>query len=508
MTLSLALALFHALVASGVAFLVGILVGRRQARGRPWLVGALLAAFLYAIGFALELGGDDVAWVLATFRVQHLGIAFVPSLVLLVAFEFARPAWARSRAVQGVLLGVSAATYLAVVTNPWHGLYHVAPRMDASGPFPMIAFERGPWYVAFHVYVAAALLAANVVFVQAWRAARGPARARALLLAAASLLPWAGSGLYLAGLSPWGLDTTPTFLAGSVALLYVGIVRMGLADVLPVAREVVVEHLSDAVVVVDPSGRPLDRNPAAVALRTALGAAGEAALLAAPDGAAPDVASVDAWRREVDGRTFDVRAVALRDRRGAPLGRAVVVRDVSAAARLEASLRELATTDGLTGLANRRHFLDLAERDVARARRSGRPFAVAIFDLDRFKVVNDQHGHHAGDDVLRAVAACTLANVRASDAVARYGGEEFAITFPEVGAADAEAAGERVRAALAALRVPVAGGEVRVTVSLGVAVGVGPALELEGLLRRADAAQYRAKQAGGDAVVVDRGGAA
>jgi diguanylate cyclase (GGDEF)-like protein len=505
MTLPLALALFHALVASGVAFLVGILVGRRQARGRPWLVGALVAAFLYASGFALELGGDDVAWVLATFRVQHLGIAFVPSLVLLVAFEFARPAWARSRVVQGVLLGISAATYVAVVTNPWHGLYHVAPRMDASGPFPMIAFDRGPWYVAFHLYVAVALLAANAVFVDAWRRSRGPARARALVLAAASLLPWAGSGLYLAGLSPWGLDTTPTFLAGSVALLYVGIVRMGLADVLPVARELVVEHLSDAVVVVDPMGTPLDRNPAAVALRSVLGAAGESALLAEPEGAEPGEAPVGASRREVGGRTFDVRAVALSDRRGAPLGRAVVVRDVSQAAQLEASLRELATTDGLTGLANRRHFLELAERDVARARRSGRSFAVAIFDVDRFKVVNDRHGHHAGDDVLRAVAACAVANVRASDAVARYGGEEFAFTLPDVGVDAAAAAGERVRAALEALRVPVAAGDVQVTVSLGVAVGSGPDLELEGLLRRADAAQYRAKQAGGDTVVVDRG---
>ncbi|MDF1522127.1 MAG: diguanylate cyclase [Trueperaceae bacterium] len=508
MTLALELALFHTLVAAGVAFLVGVLVGRRQARARPWLVGSLVAAFLYAAGFALELAGDDVAWVLATFRVQHLGVAFVPSLVLLVAFEFARPAWARSRAVQGVLLGVSAATYLAVVTNPWHGLYHVAPRMDASGPFPMIAFDRGPWYVAFHLYVAAALLAANAVFVQAWRVARGQARARAQLLAAASLLPWAGSGLYLAGLSPWGLDTTPAFLAGSVALLYVGIVRMGLADVLPVARELVVEHLSDPVVVVDPTGTSLDRNPAAVALRSVLGAAGESALLAEPDGAAPGEAPVGAWRREVAGRTFDVRAVALSDRRGVPLGRAIVVHDVSQAARLEASLRELATTDGLTGLANRRHLLELAERDVARARRSGRPFAVAIFDIDRFKVVNDRHGHHAGDDVLRAVAACALANARASDAVARYGGEEFAITLPDVGEDEAAAAGERVRVALAALRVPVAGAEVQVTVSLGVAVGSRPSSSRSGPLRRADAAQYRAKLAGGDAVVVDRGEAA
>jgi diguanylate cyclase (GGDEF)-like protein len=205
----------------------------------------------------------------------------------------------------------------------------------------------------------------------------------------------------------------------------------------------------------------------------------------------------------VGGRTYDAREVALAGRRGEPLGRALVLRDVTHQAELEATLRALATTDGLTGLANRRHFLALAERDAIQAQRSGRPIALAIFDVDRFKAVNDTYGHPVGDDVLRAVAATALASVRAADAVGRYGGEEFAVLWPDADVAAALAGAERLRAAIAELQVPTAQGAVRVTVSVGAAVAAGAPLDLEALLRRADAALYRAKRAGGDRVELE-----
>jgi diguanylate cyclase (GGDEF)-like protein len=500
MSLQFVLVLAHTLIAGAAAVVLGVLVGRGQAARRPWLAGTLVASFLYAAGYALELAGASVPWVLATYGVQHLGIAFAPTLLLFVAarhgdLAIARLPWARTAAIT-----LSVATYAIVLTNPWHDLYHAHPTMDRSGPFPVIASERGPWYVGFHAYMAVALLAANVAFARVWHRARGPERSRAATLVLASLMPWLGSALYLGGLAPWGIDTSPAFLALSVVLLYRGIVRHDLADVRPVARDVVVEQLGDAVLVYDAAGREVDRNPAAAALVAALGPTATHALT--------DPIERDGdggWELTAAGRTYDGREVALATRRGEALGRAVVLRDVTHQAELEATLRALATTDGLTGLANRRHFLAVAERDVVQGRRSGRPLALAIFDLDRFKAINDTHGHPVGDDVLRAVAATVLANVRAADATGRYGGEEFAVLWPEADAATAAVAAERLRASIAEVRVRAGAGSVGVTASLGVAVGVGAALDLDTLLRRADAALYRAKQGGGDRVVVDAG---
>lgn len=498
MSVQFALALVHLCVAGSAAAVFGVLVGRGQAVRRPWLAGTLVASFLYAGGYALELSGDTVAWVFASYRVQHLGIAAAPTLLLFLAARNGDLPFARLPAVRWAAIAISVATYAVVATNPWHDLYHARATMDRSGPFPVIAFERGPWYVAFHVYMALALLAANVGFVRAWRRHLGPQRERAAILVLASLLPWLGSAIYLSGVSPWGVDTSPVFLAASAAVLYRGIVRHALADVRPVARDEVVEQLGDAVLVFDVEGREVDRNRAASALVAALGTAAAHRLT---EPAERDAAG--GWEVAVEGRTYDGREVALATRRGDPLGRAVVLRDVTHQAELEATLRALATTDGLTGLANRRHFLAVAERDVAQARRSGRPLALAIFDVDRFKAVNDTFGHHVGDDVLRAVAATTVATVRAADALGRYGGEEFAVVWPDTDAEAATVAAERLRAAVAELRVPAEGGPVAVTLSVGVAVGQGPDVDLEALLRRADAAQYRAKQMGRDRVVVD-----
>jgi diguanylate cyclase (GGDEF)-like protein len=169
----------------------------------------------------------------------------------------------------------------------------------------------------------------------------------------------------------------------------------------------------------------------------------------------------------------------------------------------EAEMRRLATTDSLTGLDNRRRFFAAAESEVARAMRYGGPVGVAMADLDRFKSVNDEGGHGAGDRVIAAVAAQLRSQQRPHDVIGRLGGEEFAFLFP---GADIEAtlrAAERIRESIAALEVEYGGRRFRITVSLGcaaVAEARGrhgtPAALLEDLMRDADAALYEAKRLG------------
>ena len=157
--------------------------------------------------------------------------------------------------------------------------------------------------------------------------------------------------------------------------------------------------------------------------------------------------------------------------------------------------RELITharTDGLTGLPNRRAFEERLDEEVTRAHRHGRRLALAIFDVDRFKAVNDTHGHTAGDDVLREVAVRLARMARVGDLVARLGGEEFAWLMTDTDARGAYAAIERARLAVADAPFPTVGD---VTVSVGVAdLGGGPSRDA--LYRNADAALYRAKHAG------------
>lgn len=170
---------------------------------------------------------------------------------------------------------------------------------------------------------------------------------------------------------------------------------------------------------------------------------------------------------------------------------------VAALARTLAESHSAATTDRLTGIANRPAILAALFGEVERAVRYDRPLAVAFVDIDLFKVVNDTYGHEAGDVVLRGVAATLRTNVRAADTVGRYGGEEFMVVLPETDTQAAAALAEKLRQLIVGARFQLEGnGAVGVTVSIGVATGIGRTLRVEALVRDADAAMYSAKALG------------
>ncbi|MEV7626334.1 diguanylate cyclase [Actinoplanes sp. NPDC089786] len=163
-------------------------------------------------------------------------------------------------------------------------------------------------------------------------------------------------------------------------------------------------------------------------------------------------------------------------------------------ARLFAQVQALSVIDELTGIANRRQFMHVAERDIATALRAGRPLSVLMIDIDHFKLVNDTHGHPTGDDVIRTVAARLAAEVRQTDLVGRYGGEEFAIILQ-----DAELGStlpERLRACIAEHPIETQSGPLTVTVSIGVSHLQPDDATLKDLLARADQALYEAKRSG------------
>lgn len=192
---------------------------------------------------------------------------------------------------------------------------------------------------------------------------------------------------------------------------------------------------------------------------------------------------------DADRRTAIVRLAALRAE--AELRRM----------RLEAELRRLASTDPLTGAANRRHFMEQAAREIDRARRYALPLAAMMLDLDRFKVVNDELGHGAGDEVLRAFADAVRSLVRQTDLVGRLGGEEFAVLLPHTDVAGAMVLAERIREHVRGTPVETRAAPVRVTVSIGVAALDHSDLTADDLIRRADDALYSAKRTGRDRVV-------
>ena len=167
-------------------------------------------------------------------------------------------------------------------------------------------------------------------------------------------------------------------------------------------------------------------------------------------------------------------------------------------ARLYTRVQQLATTDPLTGVSNRRHFADHAVRQLSIARRNLRPLVAMMVDIDHFKKINDTYGHAVGDEVIKRVAGTLRTNVRDPDILCRYGGEEFAIVMTEMHGNPIDVA-ERLRVTIRENPIDGPSGPVRFTVSIGIAE-LKPDDDLETLLGRADAALYRAKEGGRDQV--------
>jgi diguanylate cyclase (GGDEF)-like protein/PAS domain S-box-containing protein len=186
---------------------------------------------------------------------------------------------------------------------------------------------------------------------------------------------------------------------------------------------------------------------------------------------------------------------------GTLLGYEGIIRDVSPYKKLEEELRRLATIDSLTGINNRRNFLDLAQKEISRSIRYNHSFSLAMLDIDFFKEVNDTYGHSAGDKVLIEFCDVCMKELRDEDIMGRLGGEEFAIALVECDTAEAVIVAERIRQAVASHTVTTGKEEIRFTVSLGI-VGSWKDCDLKSMIGCADKALYKAKEKGRNQVQI------
>jgi diguanylate cyclase (GGDEF)-like protein len=201
--------------------------------------------------------------------------------------------------------------------------------------------------------------------------------------------------------------------------------------------------------------------------------------------------------RTGDGRYIRSRCAVLPNG-----GRILTYSDITDLIENAETLQRLATTDALTSLNNRRHFLELADTEWARFQRYQRPLSMLMLDIDHFKSINDTFGHASGDQAIVAVAHRFKTSQRASDIVGRLGGEEFGILLPETDASQAMIAAERIRKQVAARPLMTRHPERIVTISIGIAAATVSMSGIEALMEAADKALYEAKTGGRNRTVI------
>lgn len=530
----------HVVSAAMLVALLALVGMNRREPLAPWLAGVFAALLLWTVAYIFELASGSVAGKIAWANPQFIGATVMALLWFYAMRRMAAaprlPSW-----LNALLWLVCLVIIVSAFANPGH-LFRGQPALDGSGPIAFLDADYGPLYLFLWVpFSYGLLLAALLILVHA--ALHGPqlVRARCRLLVVATLLPMLVGILFIAGALPWpNFNPAISSLSISAVLCAVALLRYRLLDLTPLARETVIEQLADALIVTDARGLLCDFNPAASSLlpeltQEALGhpltavlarrseliqavqerretgqglsgvAGGEASTAGSDQHSLPLAIRSAGLPDGLEFRHFSLRVTPVVRRTGLHIGEAIVLHDVTQSVRLYNEAHQLASTDELTGLLTRRRLLELGLREVARAQRHGRGLCILLMDVDHFKLINDLHGHAAGDAVLRALGARCRSELREVDLVGRYGGDEFCAVLPELEGASAWEVAERLRSAISGLEVRYEDALIRLTVSVGVAcAGSEVETTLDGFMRAADEALYEAKNGGRDRVAIAR----
>ena len=395
-------------------------------------------------------------------------------------------------------------------TNTLHHLFLSGIVYEQHGPFLVdVEWKLGPWFPVHIAYSYSLVLVGDFFFIRHAYRLVSKFLGQAVTLFLGATIPLIVNIIYVFHLIP-GLivNYDPLGFVFSGFLFSAGLFQYRFMDILPVARRFLVDNLHDGLIVIDTQDRIIDMNPSACRIFNL-----SEKVVIGKD-VKRQVPELLLESHSLDTGCYEIAiADSIYELRSSPLiektdtiGHLLIIRNVTQQKEMEAQLRQLAGTDPLTGILNRRRFFELAGAEITRAFRYRHKVAVLMIDCDYFKVINDNFGHQIGDRVLCDLADCCLETVRKTDILGRYGGEEFIIISPETTEQDAVWLAERLRRKIAAMEMDYSENSFRITVSIGVSTLDGADSEsmttLNKIVDQADKALYHAKAEGRNRSIV------
>ncbi|MGD1895858.1 MAG: diguanylate cyclase [Phormidesmis sp.] len=440
---------------------------------------------------------------------------------------------------------------LLVLTNPWH--HQVWTKIVPIANSHLLVFHNGAaylWIAAwFYIYV----ITGSLLVARSVTTLEKIYRQQAITVVISATPPLLVGMLYVLELVPPGISLLPMSFLFTGIVYFTSLFRFRLFDLLPIARDTLIESMADSVFVLDTSDRVIDMNPAALQFTYRMPTTTPVNFQAAASQpkwlGAPVNQVLGRWpsllfhcKKEANTEVLisicqepplhiNFRLRLLCNRHSQPTGKLLIIRDVTEAQQtqialqqtneiqrrtqlelkrtndllaqrlqkiesLQGQLREQAIRDGLTQLFNRRYFEEALISEFAKAKRKGTPLALILIDLDNFKRVNDTYGHQAGDCALQVFANVIRHHVRTSDIACRYGGEEFIVALPGMTMAEAYHRAEALRRAFQKTVIQYKEKTIQVTISCGVGALPEWGGSQDGLITLVDKALYKAKQDG------------
>jgi diguanylate cyclase (GGDEF)-like protein/PAS domain S-box-containing protein len=461
-------------------------------------------------------------------KVSWTSASFGPLIFLLIVLEHLEHKHLLTRRRLIILLIPSLVINFLVWVTPYRYLLMYNFRVEQVGSLDILKEEYGVLHTPIFLALQGTTIITYYLLIRSFSSSSRIKRQQSLTILTALLIPFLVNIPNILNIEiVKGFDFTPHALVFSSALFAYAIFRYRWLDIIPVARNKLVESIPVGVIVMDAKDRIVDINPFAQRLLqmddSIIGQEAQTAfihfdpILRAPYTDAMPLKTEIEVNNPAGNKYVDVQILLLKNEEGVVKGRIFTLQDITerkqANERLQAQLTEIANLhtqlheqairDPLTGLFNRRYMSNILERETHRSERHKRPLCILMIEIDNFKRVNDTFGHDAGDITLKTVAGLIESNTRSDDVPCRFGGDEFVLILSETTLEAACICAERLREAAAALQLEHEGKWISgLTLSIGIAMFPQHGTNIISTLRSADLAMYQAKQSGKNRVVV------
>jgi diguanylate cyclase (GGDEF)-like protein len=460
-----------------------------------------LAAFLFGTGHFLEVTSSSLEAAVVACKVEYLGIPFLGVFCFLFGFAYSDSRLQRPWHTF-VLLTISTIMMLLVFTWPAQRLIYADLSFSTEGALPHLTVTPGPLYYAIFVYNYGLTGIGCLIIIRNMIRSRRKKLRHNLHFVIAATIPLAVQLCLLAGLTPAGWDPIPTAVNLTVSSLCLYLTRYRTPEWRSLGRELVIQKMKDAFILIDNDGHFLDANERAAEYYPALREARQWTHTAEIEGFPLLMLNEDVNQFEFphpdkkETMFLRVSRTPL-EARNRVLGTCIVVYDDTENHKLMLELQRLARHDPLSGLFNRKTFFTDAGLNfdlLARDKISG---SVLMMDIDYFKRINDSFGHACGDTVIVGIADILRARLRHTDIAGRYGGEELCAWLPHTDTEGALVVAESIRKSVEVAAFTSPHGLFNVTISIGVAsAGLDYGRSFAELVNEADIALYKAKNSG------------
>jgi diguanylate cyclase (GGDEF)-like protein len=465
---------------------------------------------IYLLGYLLEVNAETMDSMMFWNQVQYFGIPFFPGFWLMVSLLYTgriKHLWSKTSIIVFI---IPVMTFFMRLTNDMHLLFYSNIGVNKLGDFTFLVLDKGPWYYAQMFYSLIVLILCTAFYYQKLIKTTSQERKQFELLFTASIIPYIALVLIIFDPGKLGIDYSAIVLPLCIMLINYALSRYNFLGLKQLARERVFEESHEGLILMDRHYVIRDFNVSSILYFSLFGVKlkNEDLGLVLKDHE-EILNSIYSRKRSVHTITSDNEQYYIEfstkdiGRKDELAGILLTVEDVTLSEKLELQLRELAQTDELTGLNNRRYFMEETSKILDRALRYEEKLSMLMMDIDHFKAINDTYGHACGDLVLSTLAKIIKTTYRSTDIVGRFGGEEFVVAMINTTAEEAYDRAESLRSAVEDLRINCQDNELRVTISIGIAELEKDRCEkLDEFLNFADSAMYQAKERGRNQTVI------